>query len=139
MIKAVAAVEKPQLASAHCLTDMPYRAIVFVRMNRKTPLYQVAGSALPAMGARNALREAHQLHGGRCFYCTQPVRKGELDIDHAEPRASGGGEHLQNLLACCRPCNARKGSLPIETFAPEAGREWLTAALKQIRDRLNRL
>ena len=113
--------------------------VVYDRSNQKTPLYRVAGSAEAAMGAENALRLAFEIHGGDCFYCEQPVKKGDLSIDHAEPAASGGKSHLQNLLIACTACNQKKGPKPIERFDPDAGREWLSALLAQVQYRLNRL
>jgi 5-methylcytosine-specific restriction endonuclease McrA len=31
-------------------------------------------------------------------------------VDHRISRKSGGGHEMENLLACCAPCNSRKGS-----------------------------
>jgi 5-methylcytosine-specific restriction endonuclease McrA len=43
--------------------------------------------------------------GHRCQYCGGPAES----IDHVTPR-SRGGEHIwENVVACCRPCNMRKG------------------------------
>ena len=131
--------EDPAQAARHCLTEMPYRMIVFERMNQQTPLYRVAGSTMAACSAENALREAVHIHGGRCFYCKKRVKTDDLTIDHAESSAAGGKAELQNLLIACKPCNARKGSRTIESFNPEAGREWLSALLVQVQERLNRL
>jgi 5-methylcytosine-specific restriction endonuclease McrA len=58
---------------------------------------------------------------------------------HAEPEALGGKDDVQNLLVACAPCNSAKGHKAIELYHPAAGREWLSAARKQIADRLNRL
>ena len=42
--------------------------------------------------------------GHRCQYCNRPAE----NIDHVVPR-SRGGEHIwENVVASCRPCNARK-------------------------------
>lgn len=60
-------------------------------------------------------------------------------IDHAEPALVGGGDDVQNLLIACKPCNLAKTHIPIEFFSPSAGREWLSAVLRQVQDRLNRL
>lgn len=114
--------------------------VVFKALNHhQKPLYWVAGSNAPAAGAEKALREAHRVHGGVCFYCKKPVAPGDLTIDHAEPAKLGGGDEIQNLLIACKPCNSDKDHQPIEAFDPDAGREWLSALLQQIQDRLNRL
>ena len=113
--------------------------VVFERMNGKTPLYRVAGSEKQALGAENALREAFAIHGGDCFFCKKKVNRGDLSIDHAEPVVNGGKPELQNLLISHPGCNKKKGHKAIESFNPNAGREWLSALLAQVQDRLNRL
>lgn len=42
-----------------------------------------------------------------CQYCG--VRGRELTIDHVVPRWVGGGQEWDNLVACCRRCNLKKG------------------------------
>jgi 5-methylcytosine-specific restriction endonuclease McrA len=118
---------------------IPYRMVVFERMNGKTPVYRVAGSEKKALGAEKALREAFNIHGGVCFYCRKKVKPDELSIDHAEPSSIGGRPELQNLLIAHPSCNKKKGHKAIECFNPDAGREWLAALLVQVEDRLNRL
>jgi len=132
--------ERPEHAARHCVNALPYRMIVFAKLNQhQRPLYLVAGSGKAAAGAEKALREAHRLHGGECFYCKEAVAADALSIDHAEPEALGGKEDLQNLLIACKPCNMRKGHKAIEAFKVDAGREWLAALLRQVQERLNRL
>jgi 5-methylcytosine-specific restriction endonuclease McrA len=41
-----------------------------------------------------------------CQYCGGTATQ----VDHVIPRKSGGGHEMENLLACCGPCNLRKGS-----------------------------
>jgi 5-methylcytosine-specific restriction endonuclease McrA len=124
--------------NVHCLEEAPYRMIVYVRSNRETPLYQVAGSSAFAMGAEKALREAHRVHGGSCFYCRAELGPDQMTIDHAQARKHGGGEQIQNLLLACGTCNRGKADRPIELFNPDAGREWLGAVLKEVQTRLRR-
>ena len=48
-----------------------------------------------------------------CQYCGKHFR--ELTLDHVIPRSRGGQSTWENLVACCRACNGRKGnSLPHE-------------------------
>ncbi|MDE2126957.1 MAG: HNH endonuclease [Armatimonadetes bacterium] len=42
-----------------------------------------------------------------CQYCASTSR--ELTIDHVVPRRQGGSASWENLVCCCRKCNARKG------------------------------
>ncbi|MBF6590538.1 MAG: HNH endonuclease [Ktedonobacterales bacterium] len=43
-----------------------------------------------------------------CQYCGKRVR--ELTLDHIIPRSRGGQGTWENLVACCRACNGRKGN-----------------------------
>jgi 5-methylcytosine-specific restriction endonuclease McrA len=49
--------------------------------------------------------------GHRCQYCAGPAES----IDHVLPRSRGGMHTWDNVVACCRRCNVRKGDrLPDE-------------------------
>jgi hypothetical protein len=43
-----------------------------------------------------------------CQYCGKRSR--ELTLDHIVPRSKGGQSTWENLVACCRACNGRKGN-----------------------------
>jgi 5-methylcytosine-specific restriction endonuclease McrA len=45
-----------------------------------------------------------------CQYCGEVLPSGELTLDHVIPRSRGGSSTWENLVACCHPCNNRKGS-----------------------------
>jgi 5-methylcytosine-specific restriction endonuclease McrA len=50
-----------------------------------------------------------------CQYCGSVLPSGELTLDHVVPRSRGGQSTWENLVACCHPCNRRKGNqLPEE-------------------------
>ena len=46
----------------------------------------------------------------RCQYCGEKKRVAELTLDHILPRSRGGESAWDNLVACCKRCNHRKGS-----------------------------
>lgn len=49
--------------------------------------------------------------GHICQYCGSPAES----IDHVMPRSRGGDHTWENVVACCRACNIRKGDrLPSE-------------------------
>lgn len=50
--------------------------------------------------------------GYTCAYCGQDA----TEVDHIVPRAKGGGHELDNLVACCKICNGRKGALEEGVF-----------------------
>lgn len=50
-----------------------------------------------------------------CQYCG--VQSRDLTIDHIVPKRHGGGMQWENLVACCRRCNTRKG----DKMLPQSG------------------
>lgn len=74
-----------------------------VRLNRYVRVpYRVVPVTRRAVFGRDA---------NRCQYCRGPADS----IDHVLPRSRGGGHTWDNVVACCRRCNVRKGShLPQE-------------------------
>jgi 5-methylcytosine-specific restriction endonuclease McrA len=129
----------------HWSQELPYRAVVPIRMQSAggPMLYQIAGSSQNPCGAENALRAAMKLHGGQCFYCRLSIAdKAETNLwtlDHVEPTALGGKDHLGNLVVACKGCNLRKGHKPIDSFNPTASIEWLKSLQKQVQRRLAKL
>ncbi|GAC1597018.1 MAG: HNH endonuclease [Acidimicrobiales bacterium] len=75
--------------------------------------------------------------GHRCQYCNAPAE----NIDHVIPRSKGGSHTWENVVAACRPCNARKMDHYLhETnmrlrHPPRAPRErlWILAAVGTVR------
>jgi 5-methylcytosine-specific restriction endonuclease McrA len=59
----------------------------------------------------------------RCVYCGLVFDAEALTLDHVEPRMRGGDSSEGNLVAACRACNARKGSLPAWSFLAERPQE----------------
>lgn len=56
-------------------------------------------------------RAVYGRDGNRCQYCSGPAES----IDHVLPRSRGGSHTWDNVVACCRRCNVRKGNrLPVE-------------------------
>ena len=52
--------------------------------------------------------------GRKCAYCNAcEVR---LEIDHIVAKSRGGTDRVTNLVICCRPCNEKKGSHPVQAF-----------------------
>ncbi len=74
--------------------------------------------------------------GDRCQYCGKAAE----NIDHVVPRSRGGEHTWENVVASCRPCNARKDdhllsetSLHLER-RPFAPREtiWIVVAVGRV-------
>jgi 5-methylcytosine-specific restriction endonuclease McrA len=45
-----------------------------------------------------------------CQYCQRTFSSNELTLDHVVPRSRAGETTWENLVACCHPCNNRKGN-----------------------------
>lgn len=59
-----------------------------------------------ALSRKNILmRDKYQ-----CQYCMRILPSGELTLDHVIPRSRAGETTWENLVACCHPCNNRKGA-----------------------------
>lgn len=46
----------------------------------------------------------------RCQYCGNTFATHNLTFDHVIPRSRGGRTTWDNIVAACRPCNAKKGN-----------------------------
>lgn len=47
-----------------------------------------------------------------CYYCGRRAPHVEITLDHVNPRALGGGDTADNLVAACVECNGGKTSVP---------------------------
>ena len=116
-----------RMHSAHLAVEIPsvVRLTNFVRVpvRRRAPLNR------RAVFARD---------GARCQYCGATAES----IDHVVPRSRGGQHVWDNVVAACRPCNARKRDrlLSETTMAlrrhPRVPREltWVTVAVGRVPD-----
>jgi 5-methylcytosine-specific restriction endonuclease McrA len=74
--------------------------------------------------------------GRTCAYCQ---KRKATTVDHIVPRSRGGRHEWSNVIAACRPCNARKADkllselgwqLPFEPRIPH-GSMWLLVGLRE--------
>lgn len=99
--RAIPVVERDEMwASEHEVVSVPsvvkLTAFVKVPYRRTVPVTRRA-----VFG-----RDAHL-----CQYCGGQAES----LDHVLPRSRGGDHTWENVVACCRPCNVRKGNrLPAE-------------------------
>lgn len=50
-----------------------------------------------------------------CQYCSKVLPASSLTLDHVTPRSKGGPKTWENIVACCKACNQKKGDyLPYE-------------------------
>jgi 5-methylcytosine-specific restriction endonuclease McrA len=97
-------------------------------------------NALPRMEVRFSNHNVFIRDNGICQYCNIPLVRGakatirsgfeEFSVDHINPRARGGKSTWVNIVAACKPCNARKGDRTPE----EASMKLLSTPKKPIWD-----
>lgn len=51
--------------------------------------------------------------GFTCRYCGAKGGEVKLQVDHIKPRALGGSDHPDNLIAACKGCNVGKSAVPL--------------------------
>ncbi len=59
-----------------------------------------------SLSRKNILLRDHS----QCQYCGKHLPPSELTLDHVFPRSRGGESTWDNLVACCKRCNHKKGS-----------------------------
>lgn len=81
------------------------------------------GVSVPPKAVPRRRREVFEKSGGSCFYCGKALAlDGKWHVEHAQPRALGGGNDLMNLVASCAPCNLSKGDrTALEFFGQKKG------------------
>ena len=57
--------------------------------------------------------------GNRCVFCGATPADEDRTIDHLIPLALGGLDEVVNYVTACRPCNEKKGSMPLAQFAAD--------------------
>lgn len=73
------------------------------------------------------------LQQGMCLYCGDALSLTTCELDHIIPRASGGGNTKDNLVAVCRPCNQSKGRQPFAVWANKSSNPKVDLRLAQER------
>jgi 5-methylcytosine-specific restriction endonuclease McrA len=105
MMKGVAMVEEESprdVHSAHNSIKLPsvIRLISYRRVPRQTR----------ALSRKNILMRDRYT----CQYCDKTLQSSDLTLDHIQPRSKKGLSTWENLVACCYPCNNRKGDQTAE-------------------------
>jgi len=71
----------------------------------------------------------------RCAYCS--AENVPLQVEHIQPRASGGTNRVSNLCLACEPCNIKKGTQDIKIFLakkPDVLKKILAQAKRPLKD-----
>jgi len=91
--------------------EIPSPSVVKLRHHVKRPIPQL----------RVSRRSIFARDGYACQYCGQGHR--DLTIDHVVPRRLGGPSTWENLVCCCRRCNAKKGDKSLHQTTMRLRRE----------------
>lgn len=79
-----------------------------VPTNEPVIVQLLANVRIPRMALRPTRANILLRDEDTCQYCGKHMR--ELTLDHVIPRSRGGQGTWENLVACCRACNGRKGN-----------------------------
>jgi len=79
---------------------MPMPSVVRLQHYRRIPEYQYT------LSRKNILMRDHHT----CQYCQRKLPSCELTLDHVTPKAQNGKSTWENLVACCKTCNHKKGN-----------------------------
>lgn len=101
VLKGVAAAEEHSSSFVHSSRQaLPMPSVIRLLEYRRIP-HQTR-----ALSRKNILMRDRYT----CQYCHKTLPSGELTLDHVVPRSRAGETTWENLVACCHPCNNRKGS-----------------------------
>lgn len=95
--KAELVTKKEELTLHSAASEFPWPSVIRLRRYQRVPFKRII------LNRKNVLkRDRH-----KCGYCG----RGDLPltVDHIIPRARGGENSWENLVAACWPCNNRKG------------------------------
>jgi 5-methylcytosine-specific restriction endonuclease McrA len=65
----------------------------------------------------------------RCCYCQKPMRSKQKSLDHIIPLSLSGAHSVQNVVVCCRSCNASKHDRPVKEWLKEIGSDGIQTRL----------
>jgi 5-methylcytosine-specific restriction endonuclease McrA len=80
-----------------------------------------------SIGDGSALAALMETSGGHCWYCGVLLTYGGAGVgssitrDHLVPRARGGSNRPDNIVAACRSCNVSKQAKSVEDFRAYRG------------------
>jgi len=52
--------------------------------------------------------------GGRCFFCQEALTASEASVEHLVAKANGGGNSVENTVACCKALNTLLGHMALK-------------------------
>jgi hypothetical protein len=104
-----------------------HEAVYLVVLGESEPMVCVFNAGLrlaQAVGApgrpsprdwQDLREDVFQRHGRACLYCSATEN---MAVDHIQPIALGGSNHISNLVPACRSCNSAKGDKDWSEWGP---------------------
>jgi 5-methylcytosine-specific restriction endonuclease McrA len=98
--------------------------------------------------SKDELRAILRKTDSRCHICWKKVylnnhglrrARGGWEVDHSNPRARGGGDHVNNYLPACCGCNVAKGARTTRSARRSAGHGKTKAPLSKEKQAAARL
>src|ERR1044072_7796681 len=101
VLKGVASAEEESLNAIHSARSaVRLPSVIRLLVSRRIPHQN------RALSRKNILMRDRYT----CQYCHRTLPSVELTLDHVIPRSRAGETAWENLVACCHPCNNRKGN-----------------------------
>jgi len=93
------------------------------------------------MGTRKAIStktrfEVFKRDSFKCQYCGAAAPEAVLHIDHINPVAKGGDNHITNLITSCAACNGGKGARKLDDHSEVAKQKAMLDELSVRREQL---
>ena len=100
LVKRVATIEEEWRAGQEVYPGIPMPSVIRLLRYRRVPVHMAVFSRKNIL-----LRDRY-----RCQYCGERFPPSELTLDHVISKSRGGPNAWENIVACCRGCNHRKGN-----------------------------
>ena len=79
-----------------------------VKMEKPIVIRLFRYNKLPSINLKFNKRNVLLRDNYTCQYCSKKLPAKELTLDHIKPRKLGGKTNWENIVACCKDCNAKK-------------------------------
>jgi len=72
-----------------------------------------------------------QFYGKKCYYCSKPLTRSTVTIDHFIPLSKGGAHLLENFRPACLDCNKGKSDSYPSIYEIQEGNDFILKRLNQ--------
>lgn len=93
--------------------DRSPRGKVVNLMNRHKRIARLAKAGGDGL-SRTQWKKIKEDQNNKCYYCGKHPKR--FEIEHVVPISKGGIHDITNIVAACKSCNRRKGTMSLEDF-----------------------